>query len=145
MNKMNMDLEISFQTGFPQNTVKKITAIFVDLIREGLVNDGFVDIMRLGSLRVAWWRGPALVNDRLVTVDKSSVVLKKGTTLRRQLKEKMATMEKYGVQESLDVQDDVKISESRTTCPKCGAGLEYHGKVRKCPKCGTEPWEQEEE
>jgi len=46
-------------------------------------------------------------------------------------------MEKYGV--SVEVDDFTKTASDG--CPKCGSPLEKHGKVLKCPKCGTEPFE----
>lgn len=46
-------------------------------------------------------------------------------------------MEKYGVQE-----DDESMSKSSSDgCPTCGKPVEEHGDVKKCPDCGTEPFE----
>lgn len=53
-------------------------------------------------------------------------------------------MEKYGVDEQGPT---TKIGEEkeqgRETCPNCGEPVAHHGKVRVCPKCGTEPFEGE--
>ncbi len=48
-------------------------------------------------------------------------------------------MEKYGVDTSSD--DLTKQGSTEVTCPRCGAKVEKHGNVYKCPKCGTEPFE----
>lgn len=46
-------------------------------------------------------------------------------------------MEKYGVEE------DAESKIGTDGCPKCGQPLEQHGGVRKCPRCGTEPFESD--
>ena len=48
-------------------------------------------------------------------------------------------MEKYGVSEK-EVTSD-KVAGERAVCPRCGECLEDGTGVRKCPKCGTEPFE----
>lgn len=59
-------------------------------------------------------------------------------TLQRMYVEDREDMEKYGVT-TPDPPD--KTASSRKRCPKCGAELELHGNVVKCPACGTEPFE----
>ena len=48
-------------------------------------------------------------------------------------------MEKYGVftEESAD-----KLGSNEFHCPDCGALIERHGKVLRCPRCGTKPFEE---
>lgn len=48
-------------------------------------------------------------------------------------------MEKYGVEE-----DDDLSKNSADGCPACNKAVETHGGVRKCPDCGTEPFESNE-
>lgn len=48
-------------------------------------------------------------------------------------------MDKYGVDESQTQADNEKQASSG--CPECGAELEKHGSVLKCPTHGTEPFE----
>jgi hypothetical protein len=53
-------------------------------------------------------------------------------------------MEKYGVDESLETPEALnKKAAKDNTCPKCGSRLEQHGRVLLCPKCGTEPFEED--
>jgi len=48
-------------------------------------------------------------------------------------------MEKYGVVEGKIAED--KVAGERANCPRCGECLEDGSGIRKCPKCGTEPFE----
>ena len=53
-------------------------------------------------------------------------------------------MEKLGVDESLQIpESEEKLASGNNKCPWCGSAIEVHGRVRKCPKCGTAPWEGE--
>jgi len=48
-------------------------------------------------------------------------------------------MEKYGVEQRNDLE---KYAHEEETCPSCGRQTFLHGRVRICPKCGSEPFEQ---
>jgi len=48
-------------------------------------------------------------------------------------------MEKYGVAE--DEQLSKTGGDTVEMCPRCGKEVEVHGGTRKCPLCGTEPFE----
>jgi len=54
-------------------------------------------------------------------------------------KESRMTLEKYGVDESVDQEKLEK--QAGEGCPECGQKLERHGKVLMCPTHGTEPFE----
>ena len=47
-------------------------------------------------------------------------------------------MEKYGVEE---VTDDAKKASENECCPYCEEVLEKEANVKKCPKCGVEPFQ----
>jgi len=51
-------------------------------------------------------------------------------------------MEKYGVEEKKP-KDKTAADDKR--CPECGETVEQHGKVKICPKDGSEPFEKKEE
>lgn len=47
-------------------------------------------------------------------------------------------MEKYGVDENASLS---KQGDTIETCTQCGRDIETHGEIRKCPSCGTKPFE----
>lgn len=49
-------------------------------------------------------------------------------------------IEKYGVVTDKGGNLD-KTASGVDSCPQCGTGIEKHGSVLKCPKCGTKPFE----
>lgn len=49
-------------------------------------------------------------------------------------------MEKYAVLQEEPENEDEKRAEEKV-CGKCGRPYEAHGRVRICPKCGSEPFE----
>lgn len=55
--------------------------------------------------------------------------------------ERRRTMDKYGVETD---EKDPKVKEARdkSVCPICGARLESHANVPKCPKHGVKPFEK---
>jgi predicted RNA-binding Zn-ribbon protein involved in translation (DUF1610 family) len=48
------------------------------------------------------------------------------------------SLEKYGVDTSVDEDLEKKASQD---CPKCGKKPVLHGTVLVCPNCGSEPFE----
>ena len=52
-----------------------------------------------------------------------------------------ATMEKYGVDQSGDLEKTAEDGKKLGVCSGCGEKLEQHGTVMLCPKCGSEPAE----
>jgi hypothetical protein len=53
-------------------------------------------------------------------------------------------MEKYGVEENKRKEKkDKEASAEEEKCPACNTEVETHGKTRKCPVHGTEPFEKE--
>jgi rubrerythrin len=53
----------------------------------------------------------------------------------------MSDMEKYGVDEQKDEEQEKKATDVKK-CPVCGADVGLHGNVRVCPNCGTAPYER---
>ena len=53
-------------------------------------------------------------------------------------------MEKLGVLEEETMTKEASIKEGKPTCPSCGAEVEEHGNILKCPHCGTEPFEKKD-
>lgn len=51
-------------------------------------------------------------------------------------------MQKYGVDETDQGSEKQGEVADATTCPACGAQLETDVNVKKCPTCGTRPFEQ---
>jgi rubrerythrin len=104
--------------------------------------------VRLGSFHLRRWKGQGLINGERKVISKNRVVFVRGLTLREELKRRynMADEEmcKYGVDESLTLPEDEKLSSASAVCHKCGTKIEIHGRVRVCPKCGTAPFEGEE-
>jgi len=52
-------------------------------------------------------------------------------------------MEKYGVDEEQPVTS--KQANAVDKCPKCGAPVIKHGRLRLCPSHGSEPFEYSDE
>ena len=50
-------------------------------------------------------------------------------------------MEKYGVDQD---KDPGKTAEDDSNCSSCDSELEKHGDIKLCPKCGSEPLEEDE-
>lgn len=71
---------------------------------------------------------------------KLSSISKLCKVARRDLLQKGPNMEKYGV-ETKDASEK-KASASAAGCPVCGAEVERHGDVTKCPVHGSEPFEK---
>lgn len=51
-------------------------------------------------------------------------------------------MEKYGVEE---ITPEGKTAEEEGSCPDCNAKLEEGTNVKKCPKCGVAPFQEQED
>lgn len=52
-------------------------------------------------------------------------------------------MEKYGVEEKEEKEE--KTATDTKTCPECDSEVTKHGRVKLCPNCGSEPFEDVEE
>jgi nucleoid DNA-binding protein len=149
--KADLDREVAFELGVPQNTVKKITGVFLDQLIHALVTHEAVSLNKFATLRVYTIRAPskyATASDGKIT--KIFLHAYKKPYLKELLKKHFAqeeTMEKYGVDESLNTPEPAeKKAGSTSKCPRCGETLERHGwYVVKCPNCGTEPFEEEKE
>lgn len=74
---------------------------------------------------------------------KLSSIAKLCRIARRDLLSKGKTMEKYGVDTRRD--GDEKEAADDKKCPSCGAVVETHGDVKKCPVHGSEPFEKKDE
>lgn len=48
-------------------------------------------------------------------------------------------MEKLGVDTNTD--NPVKTGSEQDVCPVCSSKVEILGQVKKCPQCGTRPYE----
>lgn len=50
-------------------------------------------------------------------------------------------MEKYGVQETEDLEKTAS-QDGKIRCPWCKAEVDSESSPLRCPKCGTEPFEE---
>jgi ribosomal protein L37AE/L43A len=55
------------------------------------------------------------------------------------------SMDKYGVDEDTTEKNALPKTDAENVCPKCNNNTEKHGNVKICPKCGSEPFEGEED
>jgi ribosomal protein S27AE len=137
--KHELDLETAYVTGVSLNEVRRVTSAFLECLTDHLCVHGSVRVPPVGVLSVNRY-AYGLTKNGPPTTYKTRVTVRKSMTLANRLKE--ISMEKFGVDESLTAEDE-KFASDDSKCPNCGDVLEKHGRVLKCPKCGTEPMEQD--
>lgn len=148
--KPDLDRTVALELGVPLSAVRRITRAFIDTMAEALATNEDVDLQGFGLLRVRIIRTPpgcAIAETQDGRLDKIYVSFTKKSRLTKALanqhKKRKIAMEKYGVDESFTTPDSLeKHAANSKECPKCGTTLEQHGRVLKCPVCGTEPFEK---
>ena len=128
---------IADEAGEDRYLVQAILSLYIEYLTQQLVVKHRVRIHGFGNLRTTPVRHRD-VNTGLPTTG-VRVVLESGKPLRRRIKAE-GTMDKYAVDESSSEQLD---KTAATNCPICGSKVKLHGSVKVCPKCGTEPFEEQ--
>jgi len=138
--KSDLDLEVAFLLQVPLTKIRTITNAFIESLVHAIAENGEVDVGGLGIFRIRTVMTEGGLSERKL-MKKRYVRFSKGGALKRTIEE--AQMEKYGVDETtLPPESFEKAAERRTTCPQCGTRIERHGRILKCPRCGTEPFEE---
>jgi nucleoid DNA-binding protein len=137
--KSDLDREVAFILQVPHKRVRAITDTFIQVLTRAIAEDGEVDIPNFGVFRIR-----TVISDGGLDVrrpmEKKYVRFSKSRKLKRAVKE--AQMEKYGVDETTLLPDFLeKDAGEESTCPDCGTRTERHGRILKCPRCGTAPYE----
>jgi ribosomal protein S27AE len=57
-------------------------------------------------------------------------------------KQQGGTMDKYGVDEGVELVEKTAVDCLAEQCPACGAACTRHGAVLLCPVCGSKPFEE---
>lgn len=155
IKKGTLDVQVAKELGLKPTEVSAITAVFLEKVRNELVELNTVELTGFGFFRMSVRGGgtdnllPVGKNALPVTVTsqkKYHVSFRKSGPFTRALREryrdsvveKTMSFEKYGVDEA-GAENEKKASQG---CPVCGAKVERHGNILACPKCGTEPFEQ---
>ena len=131
MYKEEVDRRVAILTGIPVQEVEVVTDCFFKQLFKELARERAVRVPFLGVFKRTSYQEVVL---RLTT----PTAIKLGEEVRN-MKEDDAQMEKYGVDERANIPD--AKTASTTNCPRCGADVDAHGNIKKCPNCGTEPFE----
>jgi rubrerythrin len=125
--------------GEDRHTVQAILSAYIEYLMEQLVVHREVLVTDFGVIRALLARHKA-VNTGTHTVA-ARVRILASKKLRKRLKTEDA-MEKYAVDETTNNERMDKLATPKGYCPVCGQEVRVHGTVRVCPKCGTEPFEE---
>jgi hypothetical protein len=112
-------------------------------LMEHILSDELAAADKLKREKVGWKVAFTRIRVKLSEVSKLCKEARK-EILAMKKKESEKEMEKYGVDEDEDPMTK-RGAPKDSSCPKCDETVEVHGAVRKCPSCGTSPFEGSEE
>jgi nucleoid DNA-binding protein len=158
--KSEIDTDIAQEMGLSKKLVSRITGVFIQHVRQALIDDGTVRLDRLGKLRVVHYKGTTrkltdfnrlLGKTRIVEVPAQvRVHFSKSRSFRDALLEQWSGdmgneeegMDKYGVDEGAPNQEQLE-KRAAQGCPEDGCGKKptRHGSILICPTHGSEPFE----
>lgn len=161
--KRDIDSAIAMLLSEPRNKVSSITSAFLNeamrlILEDGVLHlDGFgrfkLGVQKLGARQAieltqgTSWNGEPHsttgTKTSVVVAQRHKVYFSKARPFTEALHRKLGeerNMEKFGVDESVDQEQLEKAAAEG--CPECGAKVEKHGKVLRCPVHGTEPFEK---
>ena len=152
--KNDLDLRVASVSGIALRKVTRITAAFIEAIRDELTKEGEVHIDGFGRFRVfaetyGVRQSTNLLNQKEGPTEVVSVPVKhrvhfsKAQPFKLQLQaswEREQAMEKYAVNE--DVNQTELEKAAAHGCPECGEKVEKHGSVLICPTHGSAPFER---
>lgn len=138
--KTDLDQEVAFALQLPLKKVRAVTNAFVNILGRAIAEEGEAEVAGLGVFRLRSITTEGGIEPRRL-MEKKYVRFFKSHALKRQIEE--IHMEKYGVDEKTRLPEFLeKEAGEGSTCPKCGTRVERHGRILKCPQCGTEPFEE---
>lgn len=117
-----------------QRRIALITEVFLRAVLHGIAHRGTVEIQGFGKFHRKW------VRQKMVVEFTPTQYLSGLTKLSGWFEEEEENMDKFGVDQGRDEDNEKRASEG---CPKCGKKLIEQGKVLLCPIHGSEPFEQE--
>jgi len=143
--KRDLDMLVAADLGVTLQDISLVTDMFLRHTRAAIVEEGIVHLDGFGKFRLSEQPNSKLTlkkkgGEGITTVEappKLRVHFSKAPVFRRQLRESR-TMEKYGVNETIDQDLEKRAAQG---CPKCGTKPSRHGAVLVCRNCGTEPFE----
>ena len=121
---------------------RKILDLAATMLTGALLRHGRVVIPRFGSFEIY-----EIVRIKTSKKGRLSVRFYPTGALKQEVnREEVKSMRKYGVTtKNKSAGTNTKTAANKRVCPNCGAVLEKNANVAKCPRCGTEPFEKEEE
>lgn len=144
VTKHELDLRTAEACGVARAVVGRITREFLFQMRMAAVEDG-VNIQGLGVMRVIEYRvrfkSTGKREQRFAMRFRPSRALQEQV---RSYRRSLMSMDKYGVEEKQkSFKDMTKLAAEG--CPNCGSkNVTRDGNVLRCPRCGTEPFENAE-
>ncbi len=155
LNKRTLDQRVAETLDLPMARVSLITQQFLSEVKYAILYHSGARLDGLGVLSVSARRGKQvkLIRGTFVRGERGEpimvpsgrklfVIFRKSEVLKAEMdKRKKEIMEKLGVDEQIDEQEELE-KKAAHGCPECGAKVIRNGKVLLCPTHGSEPFER---